>query len=335
MAGRRRGKYSQTTRVLRLLDRLKSRDQGASVAELAGELEVSERQIRRDLAALEEAGHALESVSIEDRSGVRLSETRPAGVRLTLRERYALLAVRRMFDVLVHTPFHEDVESIYAKVVGSLPGEHQEELLRFGERFVCLPDGGTKTYRGKEDILDALFTGVIRRGCVQYRYSSRSRERSRGVLQPYALVIYRQGLYTIARPIEGSEIRETPRIYAVERFSHAEYIRKTSFTVPESFRVERFFQGAFGIYLGAEQHHHVVIDFDARARALVEARRWHPSQKMQALKNGGLRFEIDVSDVTQVAQWAIGWGPLALVRAPDELKERVAREHREAAARYR
>src|SRR6185503_8094049 len=95
----------------------------------------------------------------------------------------------------------------------------------------------------------------------------------------------------------------------------------------------RYFHGAFGIYLG-DLTEHVIIDFAADVRELVEARTWHPSQTLARLENGGVRLELDVSDLVQVANWAIGWGPLAHVRAPHTLVLRVAREHREAAALY-
>ena len=52
--------------------------------------------------------------------------------------KYALLAVRRVFDVLKDTPLHEDVRSIYAKMAALLPPDEQLELARLGDRFVYL-----------------------------------------------------------------------------------------------------------------------------------------------------------------------------------------------------
>jgi hypothetical protein len=39
-----------------------------------------------------------------------------------------------------------------------------------GDRFAYVPDGGTKLYSGKEDVLDALLTGVLQRKLVSYAY---------------------------------------------------------------------------------------------------------------------------------------------------------------------
>lgn len=372
--GRRRGRYAQAVRVLRLLDHLSGRRYGVAIGDLAEDFGVSERQIRRDLAALEEAGHGVTAVSVGDGAGAKLIEAKGGSVRLSIRERYALLAARHVFDVLKHTPFHEDVRSIYDKISASLPPDQQQDLEAFGDRFVYLPDGGMKLYEGKDDVLDAIFTGVLKRLPVRYRYRGKAGDVRRGVLEPYALVLYRQGLYAIGRHVDDAGDRARSRrrsqasasrgdaasksalrasvaqngsrarvlsggrtethTYAIERFIEAEYVRGGSFEVPPDFSVERFFHGAFGIFHG-DQPKRVIIDFRPEARSLVEARHWHRTQKLKRLENGGVRLEIEVSDLTQVAQWVIGWGPLARARAPRDLVERVAREHREAARQYR
>lgn len=333
--GRRRGGYSQAARVLRILDRLSAHRYGVTLEQLADEFEVSVRQVRRDLEAIEEAGHPIQTLTVDGKTGAKLEAARAAGVRLSVRERYALLAVRRAFDVLEDTPFHEDVRSICTKLASSLPPAEQQELESFGERFVYLPDGGTKQYRGMDDVIDALFTGVLRRCRVNFRYRAQGREERQGVLEPYAVVLYRQGLYVIGHSVSGQAGPGRERTYAVERFTHAEYERGTSFTVPESFRVEEYFQGAFGVFRGEAAPTKVVVDFAPAGRTLVEARIWHPSQRLRRIADGGVRLEMVLSDLTQVAQWVIGWGPLARVREPKALVERVTREHKEALAAYR
>src|SRR5687767_4542920 len=120
-AGRKRGMYSQTARVLRMLEHLASQNYGTTLVELAETFSITERQVRRDLLAMAEAGHELEAVTIRDRSAVRLSLPKSSALHLTVRERYSLLAVRRVFDVLKGTPFAEDVENIYKKLAASLP----------------------------------------------------------------------------------------------------------------------------------------------------------------------------------------------------------------------
>ena len=322
MVGRTRGAYAQTNRVLALLDRLSVRRFPVPLVSLADELNISERQLRRDLRALDAAGHRVEVTVIDGRTAVKLADGLRAGVlQLSLRERWALLAVRGVFDVLEGTPLYEDVTSIYEKVSASLPKDQRDSLRALGDRFVYLSGDGIKSYTGKEDVLDAILTGVLRRNRVRFRYKSKSGEVTRGVLEPYAMVLYKQGLYTIGRVRTAAGVVE--RTFAVERFTSAEHQRGATFQVPKDFHVQRFFQGAFGIHHG-ESTHRVVVDFDASARPLVEARRWHPSQRLIKLPNGGVRAELDVSDLTEVVHWIVGWGPKAKARAPKPLVDRVA-----------
>src|SRR5688500_18521273 len=126
MVGRRRGKYSQAQRVLEILRRLTAQRVGLTLAAHASELGVGGRQIRRDLAALDGAGYVVDSVSIQGRAGVRLADAPTGTIQLSLRERYALLAVRRVFDVLEGTPLYEDTRSIFDKVTTSLPKEQRD-----------------------------------------------------------------------------------------------------------------------------------------------------------------------------------------------------------------
>ena len=53
---------------------------------------------------------------IDGRPGARLVERSYSSVPITRRERYTLLAVRSVFDVLRGTPLHDDVESVLSKL---------------------------------------------------------------------------------------------------------------------------------------------------------------------------------------------------------------------------
>ena len=334
--GRSKGRYRQATRLLRILDYLRSRKFGASLEELAEEFRVTQRQVRRDLDAIDEAGYGTTiDLNADGRARVKVEGTSARAVPLTIGERYVLLAVRRVFDVLTDTPFAEDIRSIYSKIAASLTDDQRAELANFGERFLYIPDGGTKAYRGKEDILNELLTGVIRRVRVRYRYRPATGEVHSGFLEPYAMALYKHGLYVLgcAMP-DGKERSERQTfVFAVERFEQAEFVRGDHFEVPADFRLQEFFHGAFGIFRGGEKQH-VVVDFAKPARARVEARQWHRTQKLKALPDGGVRVSFDASNLTQVVGWVLEWGAHARAIEPPELVAAVTSELRAAAAQY-
>ena len=329
----RRGDLSQTSRTLRVLDELRGFRRGRRLAEIAAELRVSERTVRRDLADLRAAGFEIESVTIAGRAAARLVERSYSTISITRRERYTLLAVAGMFEVLRGTPLWEDVASLTTKLEQRMSPEERAEHATFGERFAYIPDGGTKAYAGKEDILDALLTGVLSRRVVRYGYRGATGRVRHGLLAPYTMAIYKHGLYVIgsqlAAPADGKAITAgTPiRIYAVERFTEAEHLRKAPFAPPPDFRIAALLHGAFGIHASAsEAPVQVVVEFSAARAALVRARIWHPTQTVEDLPGGGVRLTFTCANLVPVVSWVLEWGPHARAISPPSLVANVIAE---------
>lgn len=250
----RRGDVGAVARALRLLDLLRGFKRGRLVADLAGELGVSSRTVRRDLAELEAAGMEVERPTIDGRAAARLIERAHSYIAITRRERFTLLAVRSVFDVLRGTPFHEDIKSVEEKLAQRLePGERAEQST-FAERIVYVPDGGTKAYDNKGDIMDALLTGVLSRKVVRFSYIDSSGRRTRGAyLAPFAMAIFKQGLYVVGhrlkRPEEATDLATALPLacLAVERFTEAEHLRGQAFLVPADFDLDDVMHDSFGV----------------------------------------------------------------------------------------
>src|SRR5687767_15113954 len=114
--GRKPGKSTQMRRGLHIIEALRLSRLGLTLAELAEEFNVTDKTVFRDLEVLEAEGHAFERVPQDDGPyRVRLLDVPLKPLQLSMRERYSLLAVRRVFDALEHTPLHEDVRSVFAK----------------------------------------------------------------------------------------------------------------------------------------------------------------------------------------------------------------------------
>ena len=123
----RRGEVGQTARALRLLDALRGFKHGRTLEDLAARLGVSERTVRRDLEELADADVRLELSRVDGRAAARLVEASYTGVPVTRRERYTLLAARRVFDVLRGTSFHEDAVSVLAKFEQTMNATERKE----------------------------------------------------------------------------------------------------------------------------------------------------------------------------------------------------------------
>lgn len=110
----RKGEIGQVARALRVLDCLRGFKQGRWVSEIAAEVGASERTVRRDITELQDAGFDIEVTRRENRSfAILVTERTYSPVSITKGERFTLLAVRSVFDVLQGTPFLDDVRSCY------------------------------------------------------------------------------------------------------------------------------------------------------------------------------------------------------------------------------
>lgn len=335
----RRGDLGQIARALRIVDELRGFRRGRWVNEVADALDTSERTVRRSIMELQDAGFDIEITKQTNRVHALLKEERThVPVAITKRERFTLLAVRRVFDVFAKTPFLEDVLSVLKKLEQRMSERDRAESAAFGEQFVYMPDHGTKSYEGKDDIIDAIQSGIINRKLVRYRYAGGRGRADAGFFAPFRLAMYRHGLYAIGSRLKepDAEISGAPlRVFAVERFTDAEYLKQHDFQIPDDSRVRNVVEGAFGPHLPDDGGpHDVVVEFSAAKAHLVSSRSWHPSQQVRTLPSGRLQLSLRVPSVAPLVSWILEWGPHARAVAPPALVENVRSELSAALLQY-
>jgi predicted DNA-binding transcriptional regulator YafY len=337
----KRGDYGQVARAMRILDELRGFRQGRTLSELAKEVGASERTIKRDVDELIDAGIDIQRTTVDGRIAMRLVEHNHSYVAITRRERYTLLAIRSMFDVLRGTPLWEDVQSVHRKLEQRMSPEERAEYATFGNRFAYIPDGGTKAYEGKEDILDALLTGVLSRRVVRFTYRDGRGRTSRGHLAPFAMLLYKHGLYVVGRrlrhPEDGTAIADgrCDPPFAVERFTDADAMRGSPFVPPSDFQLSTVVHAAGGVFLSDPlQEHEVAIEFSREKATYVLARSWFAGQRSQALPDGRVLLTFRCPNLEPIVSWALEWGPHARVVGPEDLVRRVIEELEAARAQY-
>jgi predicted DNA-binding transcriptional regulator YafY len=336
----RRGDFGQVARALRVWDALRGFKKGRWVTEVAEQLGVSERTVRRDIQDLQDAGVDIETTKQANRVYACLAEERNySPVSITKRERFTLLAVRRVFDVFAQTPFLDDVQSVLAKLEQRMSPKERAELAAFGEQFVYMPDHGTKSYEGKDEIIDAIQTGILNRKVVRYRYQGGRGEPRSGHFAPFRLAMYRHGLYAIGARLTNpdADLSSAPiGVFAIERFVEAEHLKAHGFQIPEGSAVRDVLQGAFGPHLRDEHGpHEAIVEFSADKAHLVSSREWHPTQVISRLPSGRIRIAFSAPSLAPIVSWILEWGPHARAVAPPELVQRVKRELDEARDQYR
>ena len=70
------------------------------------------------------------------------------------------------------------------------------------------------------------------------------------------------------------------------------------------------------------------------ASRLFSETRYHETQKLEELENGKILCTLTVSDSPEFRTWLLGWGSQVEVVEPEELRESIIVELKEAVERY-
>ncbi len=334
--GRPRGPFTQARRLDTLRTLLQRHPRGLTIYELAVDLGVTPRSLRRYLAHVR---RELELISVPARPGGpvlwRLAPgeaVRKVEVRRT--QAYALLAARRLFESMKGSALYEEIHLASEKLLGVArrPGRGPNAGVadaRLEDRFLYLPFA-PKNYAAKTEELDDLFQAVADLRPLTFRYvRPKDGKVERTTIHPYAMVLYKDAVYCVGLHVAKGELRT----FLLDRMRDTECAITDRFELPDDFRIDDHFQGQFGIWRGGSPKR-VTIEFDPRVNEYVETRNIHPSQSLEKLPSGGLRLTMHIGDLTEVTTWVLGFGETAKVVEPPELRDRVVAELTNALGRY-
>lgn len=67
----------------------------------------------------------------------------------------------------------------------------------------------------------------------------------------------------------------------------------------------------------------VTVRFSKRIAPYIRETCWHSSQKITPQRDGGVLFEVEVSEPKEVGWWVLQWGAEAEVLKPESLREEL------------
>jgi predicted DNA-binding transcriptional regulator YafY len=292
-----------------------------TAADLAAEYKVTERTIRRDIEALQEAGFPLYDDRADGRKVWRLIDGYKQRLTqsFTLAELAALYFGRNMLSFLGGAPFAQDLESAFGKIKEALPARSLPYLARIQELFSARPDPA-KDYSKKQDVIAGLIDAILHQRQAKIAYFSfNSRKTKSYTIDPYRLVYYRGGLYLYARAHEYAEVRT----FAVERVQNIEVLDE-EFEIPADFNVSEYARGAFGIAGGKPET--VELLFAQEMAGYIRERVWHESQRMEDLPDGSVRLVLQVAPGWELKSWIKGFLPHVRLLKPASLRDEIAGE---------
>jgi predicted DNA-binding transcriptional regulator YafY len=344
--GRTPGKFTQSRRLDHLREQLESHAAGLTLEDMAGMLRVSTRSVRR---YLRELSRVTELESVEVRAGgahiwrIKPSE-RGRAVPLRRMQAYALLATRRVFEVLKGSALYDEIDLALRQVeqiahrppARAAPRGEPHTDARLEGRFAYVPPL-PRAYASRSEDFDETFRALAEQRLLRFRYASAPEpgtgRGARITAHPYGLVLHGGSITCIARDCD----RSAARPFLFDRMSELEVSETERFELPADFDMGEWLQGDFGV-ARAPQTMTVLVEFDVRVSEAVRARRVHPSQRLLVSADGRVRASLAVPRTPEVLErvrgWVLGFGASAQLLEPKDLAAEIAAELHRAAARY-
>ena len=151
-------------------------------------------------------------------------------------------------------------------------------------------------------------------------------------VEPYGIFFARRSWYVVANKRPGAGMR----LYKLARFKRV-VLSETRFMMPRGWSIDGYLRNAWEVIVNpTARPTRVVVEFDAKVAGNMVETVWHPSQEIEPIAGGGIRFTATVAGFDELQPWILGYGRHARVVAPKELRERIHAEVRamhEAAVR--
>ncbi len=227
--GRRKGAYTQASRVLAILEIVRAEGAPVALARIAAELGVSERQARRDVSMLADAGHGVRATLLEGRSAVEIAEVDT--VKLSLRERTLLASLASMGDQLGPGAVGDELRAALNKLALSA----QEEQLC---PATVLSGPTTSGHGALGEKVDRIERAIRERVELRVRTTSEREDARLLAFLPYAIVLAAAGPHLVGRWDPSEPIRAV----SIERLTHVELAPGTFVPAPQSLDLQRLFE---------------------------------------------------------------------------------------------
>jgi predicted DNA-binding transcriptional regulator YafY len=283
---------------------------------LAREMEVSVKSIGRDIEFMRDRMN-LPLAYDGSRYGYYYTESVSAfpTLQITEGELVALLIAEKALEQYRGTNFEKPLVSALKKMAAQLPDTVSFNIAEWDQ---------TISFRTSAEpilnleIFDALAKATAARRQIRFDYRKPGQGKAEPrVVDPYHLANINGEWFLFAFDHARKDIRP----FVPARMSDVTPTGKT-FPRPAKFSLEQRLHASFGVVSGQGEFN-VIIRFDAFGAGYIREKKWHPSQELRELKDGGAELRMKLSSLDEVQRWVLSWGGHAQAVAPKELVEKV------------
>ncbi len=309
--------------LLALARRLASSPEGLSLDDMAAEIGGHRRTAMRMRDALAELFPHMEEIADGRSKRYRIANGLDGLYQSPTAEELATLAAcaeaLRAEGAVVRAAALENLE---AKVRSAMRSRVLTRLVPDLEALVraeCVAVQAGPRIAEDETVLATLRMALLSMRKVAFDYDGGSQPGGRRVVTPYGLLFGRQN-YLVG---DDGAADDTVKHWRLDRMSTLTVLDEAG-APPDDFDLRRHAEGSFGIFKDGEED--VVLRISAEASPEAGRWRFHPTQTVEPLPDGGFRVRFRTSGMLELAWHLMTWGDQVTVEGPARLKATLREE---------
>lgn len=333
------GKFDAIYYLIEYLANLKH---GATVEDLARELDKNEKTIRRYLVSID----CLEGVElIKERGPDRKYRYRidkfAAAFRplfLSAEEAISLYFIRGFAHFRDLPLIHDKLTDVFKKIQVSANEIEErtgsEFYKRISELFILPRELGGRVYYKTDysNSLNKLIEAAIDYKVCELDYGT-DEPAKKLLVGPLHFFNYRDAIYLLSKNIEQSSKHKKDVFtnLALHRIKGVKVL-DGRYEYPKALNTRDFFSR--NVFNFEDDLFTIVLKFPPHMKYYVTEREWFPNQELKLLKDGSVRLSFDSDINMMLLGWIRGFGPDVVVLEPKKLREMVVEDLKECLKRY-
>lgn len=286
------------------------------ISEIASELEVDERQVRRYREHLEYASILIDADRGKYGGYKLLNDNFMLGLNISAQEQYSLQLVERYLNDSMHIAA-KDISSLVTKIniINKYKNSEQMDFCNhMAKEIVSNIDLSTE----RKKFLD-IHAAVLSRKKIKIDYTSLNSGRLTRIVRPYQTLQYKQDLYFIG----FCELKNEVRDFKISRILSYEVLDET-FVRDESYDPEKSMENCFGLHKGEE--YNIKLKIMHPMSQIIKEKIWVSNQQITELEDNSIIFKAKMRGLTEIKTWILGMGSYVIVLEPSEVVDEIKKE---------
>ncbi|WP_125154896.1 helix-turn-helix transcriptional regulator [Clostridium rectalis] len=306
---------SKVGNVFKMLILLKSRGR-MKINDIARELEVSERQVRRYRNDLEQAGIYIKYTSGKYGGYEYVEKDYLLELNFTEEENLILLMA---LEQLKYDNFigYKDFELIIDKIKVLNETDNNKSITDV--KYFVKSIKTNSNYEKEKKIWTDINAAIITRNKIKIKYNSLNTGVKERIIRPYAVFQYKGAMYFVGH----CELRQSIREFKISRIKSYEILDE-KFEKTYNFNFKEYMGDCFGIFKDEEIK--LKLKINHPMSQIVKEKIWVDNQKIMDIEDKGIIFKAKLKGITEIKSWILSMGQSVEVLQPRSLRENIEDE---------